>query len=346
MLAELVIAVAIVMMLLGSVFSLVDPTRGALAVRPHVADTHQRLRAAFVRLQTDFMLAGSGPHPTLDVSVARLRAPVLPALVAQRHPPAAGATFAADAVTILYAPPRSPAAPLASPLAGPAADVQLAPGPARCRAGATTCAFEAGSLALGFDRDGRSDIVRVTRVFDDALRVQPIGGGSVQTFAAGASIVPLELRSYYHDRAAAQLRYQDGWVTDVPVLDDVVGLTLRYFGGGALPAGAGGDGPAAACLRGRPPHAPPGGPGGNPERELAPSSFLDGPRCGGRLPYDVDLFRIRRVRVEIRLQVFSAWLRGRDPSLFARPGPARDGRRQVPDLTGVFEVAPRGVLGP
>ena len=264
MLAELVIAVAIVMMLLGSVFSLVDPTRGALAVRPHVADTHQRLRAAFVRLQTDFMLAGSGPQPTLDVSVARLRAPVLPALVGQRHPPAAGATFAADAVTILYAPPRSPAAPLASPLAGPAADVQLAPGPARCRAGATTCAFEAGSLTLVFDRDGRSDIVRVTRVFDDALRVQPIGGGSVQTFAAGASIVPLELRSYYHDRAAAQLRYQDGWVTDVPVLDDVVGLTLRYFGGGALPAGAGGDGPAAACLRGRPPHAPQGGQAATP----------------------------------------------------------------------------------
>lgn len=342
MLAELVIAAAIVMMLLGSVFSLVDPTRGALAVQPHAADAHQRLRAAFVRLQTDLMLAGSGPHPTLDVSVARLRAPVVPALVGHRHPPAAGATFAADAVTILYAPPRSPVALLASPLAGPAADVQLGPGPARCRGGATTCVFETGSLALVFDRDGRSDIVRVARVFDDALRVQPIAGGSVQAFAAGASIVPLELRAYYHDRAAAQLRYQDGWVTDVPVLDDVVGLTLRYFGGGALPADAGGDGLAAACLRGRPPAPPPGQAGGDPERELAPSLFRDGPRCGGRLPYDVDLFRIRRVRVEIRLQVSGAWLRGRDPSLFARPGPARDGRRQVPDLTGVFDVALRG----
>lgn len=342
MLAELVIAAAIVMMLLGSVFSLVDPTRGALAVQPHAADTHQRLRAAFVRLQTDLMLAGSGPHPTLDVSVARLRAPLVPALVGHRHPPGAGATFAADAVTILYAPPRSPAAPLASPLAGPAADVQLGPGPARCRTGVTTCAFEAGSLALVFDRAGRSDIVRVTRVFDDALGVRPIAGGSVQAFAAGASILPLELRAYYHDRAAAQLRYQDGWVTDVPVLDDVVGLTLRYFGGGALPAAGGGDGPVAACLLGRPAAEPPGRAGGDLERELAPSLFRDGPRCGGRLPYDVDLFRIRRVRVEIRLQVSGAWLRGRDPSLFARPGPARDGRRQVPDLTGVFDMALRG----
>ena len=342
MLAELVIAAAIVMLLLGSVFSLVDPTRGALAVQPHAADTQQRLRAAFVRLQTDLMLAGSGPHPTLDVSVARLRAPVVPALVGQRHPPAAGATFAADAVTILYAPPRSPAAPLASPLAGPAADVQLGPGPARCRGGATTCAFEAGSLALVFAGDGRSDIVRVTRVLDDALGVRPLAGGSVQAFAAGASIVPLELRAYYLDRAAAQLRYQDGWVTDVPVLDDVVGLTLRYFGAGAVPGGNGGDGPVAACLRGRLAASPPGQAGGDLERELAPALFLDGPRCGGRLPYDVDLFRIRRVRVEIRLQVSGAWLRGRDPALFARPGPARDGRRQVPDLTGVFDVALRG----
>ena len=342
MLAELMIAAAIVMVLLGSVFSLVDPTRGALAVQPHVADTHQRLRAGFVRLHTDLLLAGSGPHPSLGASVARLRAPVLPALVGHRHPLAAGATFAADAVTILYAPPRSPAAPLASPLAGPAAEVRLAPGAARCGAGATTCAFEAGSLALVFDRDGRSDIVRVTRVLDDALRVQPIGGGAVQAFAAGASIVPLELRSYYHDRAAAQLRYQDGWATDLPVLDDVVGLRLRYFGGGGLPAGAGGDGPAAACLQGRPPDAPPGRAGGDPVRELPPASLADGPRCGGRLPYDVDLFRIRRVRVEIRLQVSGAWLRGRDPSLFARPGPARDGRRQVPDVTGVFDVALRG----
>ena len=258
MLAELVLAAAIVMLLLGSVFSLVDPTRGALAVQPHAADTQQRLRAAFVRLQTDLVLAGSGPHPTLDVSVARLRAPVVPALVGQRHPPAAGATFAADAVTILYAPPRSPAAPLASPLAGPAADVQLGPGPARCRAGATTCAFEAGSLALVFDGAGRSDIVRVTRVLDDALRVRPIAGGSAQAFAAGASIVPLELRAYYHDRAAAQLRYQDGWVTDVPVLDDVVGLTLRYFGAGALPGRKRRRRPGGGLPAGRAGGLPPG----------------------------------------------------------------------------------------
>lgn len=342
MLAELLVAAAVVMLLLGSVFSLVDPARGALAVQPHAAETQQRLRAAFAQLQTDLMLAGSGPHPSLDVSLARLRAPVIPALIGQRHAPAAGTTFASDAFTILYAPPRS-AAPLASPLAGPHADVRLAPPAAgSCGSGRATCGFEAGSLALIFDRDGRSDILRVTRVLDDALQVRAVAGAAPLPFAAGAAIAPLEVRSYYHDRASAQLRSQNGWLADAPVLDNVVGFSLRYFGRRTLPAAAA-DGTAADCLRGLPPAAPPDT-AGDSDRELAPAVLLDGPRCGGRLPYDVDLFRIRRVRIEIRLQVSSALLRGRDPALFARPGAARAGSRQVPDLTGVIEVAPRSVV--
>lgn len=339
MLAELVVAAAVLALLLGSVFSLVDPAQGALAIQPHAAETHQRMRAAFVRLHTDLVMAGSGPHPTLDVSVARLRAPVLPALVGHRHPPAAGTTFRRDAVTILYAPPRSPAAPLASPLAGAA--VRLAPGDARCGAGVTTCAFERGGMALVFDAGGRSDVVRVTEVLDDALQVRAVAGGPAQPFAAGASITPLTVRSYYHDAESSQLRMQDGWTLDAPVLDNVVGLSLRYFGARLPPAAPGA--PVAPCLR-APPGAGPGEPIG-PDAEIEPSALLDGPRCGGRLPYDVDLFRVRRVRVEIRLQVSAERFRGRDPSLFVRPGSARGGARQLPDLIGVFEAAPRSVLG-
>lgn len=339
MLAELVVAAAVLALLLGSVFSLVDPAQGALAIQPHAAETRQRMRAAFVRLHTDVVMAGSGPHPTLDASVARLRAPVLPALVGHRHPPAAGTTFRRDAVTVLYAPPRSPAAPLASPLAGAA--VRLAPGDARCGAGVTTCAFERGGMALVFDAAGRSDVVRVTEVLDDALQVRAVAGGPAQPFAAGASIAPLTVRSYYHNAESSQLRMQDGWTLDAPVLDNVVGLSLRYFGG-RLPAATPGA-PVAPCLR-----APPGAGSEDPigpDAEIEPSALQDGPRCGGRLLYDVDLFRIRRVRVEIRLQVSDERFRGRDPSLFARPGSARGGARQFPDLIGVFEAAPRSVLG-
>ena len=344
MLAELVVAAAVVMVLLGTVFSLVDPARGALGVQPEIAEMQQRLRAAFVRLQADLLLAGSGPHPSVDVSVARLRPPVVPALIGHRHPPPAGAIFASDALTVLYAPPGGFAAPLATAFSGSPGDVPLAPSSSHCRPGIATCGFSANSLALTFDASGRSDIVRVLRVFDGALRIRPVGEGPGQPFAAGASIMPLVLRGYYHDRAAAQLRFQNGWVTDFPVLDNVVGFSVRYFGRPGISAEERAGGPLARCLAAvvaaeSLPEA--GSP--LPEEELTAAQLTDGPWCGGRFQHDADLFRVRRVRIEIRLQASAARHRGRDPSLFVRPGSAR--HSLAPDLVGIVEVTPRMAPG-
>ena len=343
MLAELVVAAAVVMVLLGTVFSLVDPARGALGIQPEVAEMQQRLRAAFVRLQADLLLAGSGPHASVDVSVARLRSPVVPALIGHRHAPAAGAAFASDAITVLYVPPGASATPLAAAFSGSAGDLPLASGGNRCRPGITTCGFSANSLALAFDASGRSDIVRVLRVFDGALRVRPVGDGSGLPFAAGSSITPLALRGYYHDRATAQLRFQNGWVTDAPVLDDVVGLSIRYFGRPAISADVRAGGPLAPCLAAASAADPLAADAAQPEEELTAAALADGPWCGGRFQYDADLFRVRRVRVEIRLQASAARHRGRDPVLFARPGSAR--HSLAPDLVGMVEVTPRTAPG-
>ena len=344
MLAELVVAAAVVMVLLGTVFSLVDPARGALGVQPEIAEMQQRLRSAFVRLQGDLLLAGSGPHASLGVSVARLRSPVVPALIGHRHSPASGATFASDAVTVLYAPPGGVAAPLAAAFSGSSGDVPLAAAGSHCRPGITTCGFSAGSLALMFDGSGRSDIVRVLQVFDGALRIRPVGEGPGQPFAAGASIMPLALRGYYHDRAAAQLRFQNGWVTDVPVLDDVVGLSIRFFGRPAFSVDARTGDPFAPCLAPVLAAVPtPEAGAAQPETELTAGQLTDGPWCGGRFLYDADLFRVRRVRVEIRLQVSAARHRGRDPTLFVRPGSAR--HSLASDLVGIVEVTPRTAPG-
>ena len=344
MLAELVVAAAVVMVLLGTVFTLVDPARGALGVQPEIAEMQQRLRAVFVRLQADLLLAGSGPHPSLDVSVARLRPPLVPALIGHRHPTAAGTAFTSDAVTALYAPPGGVVAPLAAAFSGSPGDVPLAPAAGRCRPGVTTCGFSANSLALTFDQSGHSDIVRVLRVFDGALRLRPVGEGSGQPFAAGDSIMPLALRGYYHDRAAAQLRYQNGWVTDVPVLDDVVGLSIRYFGRPAISADMRAGGPLAPCLEAALAAEPISDAGpAQSEEELTAAQLTDGPWCGGRFQYDADLYRVRRVRIEIRLQASAARHRGQDPVLFARPGSAR--HSLAPDLVGVVEVTPRTAPG-
>lgn len=344
MLAELVVAAAVVMVLLGTVFSLVDPARGALGAQPEIAEMQQRLRTAFVRLRADLLQAGSGPHPSRDVSIARLRPPVVPALIGQRHSAAAGAAFAPDAITVLYAPPEGAAAPLAAAYDGSPADVPLAPAAGNCRPGITTCGFSVNSLAMTFDASGRSDIVRVLRVFDGALRIRPVGEGPGRPFAVGASIMPLALRGYYHERAAAQLRYQNGWVTDVPVLDNVVGLSIRYFGRPAISADMRAGGPLAPCLAAALAAEPIAAAGpAQPEEELTAAQLTDGPWCGGRFQHDADLYRVRRVRVEIRLQASAARHRGRDPTLFQRPGSAR--HSLAPDIVGVVEVTPRTATG-
>ena len=342
MLAEMVIAAAITLMLLGATFSLVDPTRGALSVQPVMADMHQRMRSAFERVHADLLMAGSGPNPTTNVSVGSLRAPVVPALIGHRHSATAGTTFASDAISLLYAPPQDAGATLASRLDRSATTVQLSRGPAGCAAAEPACELEADSLALVFDEHGRSDIFRVEEVSGGSVRLTRVGGGAAQSFSAGASIVPLEIRSYYFDDTSAQLRYQDGWLTDVPVLDNVVGLSFRYFGGPLIVAR---NHPVAQCLAAQSATNISEMADPVPEEELAAAVLTDGPWCGGRLLYDVDLFRIRRVRVEIRLQVASEQFRGNDRTLFARPGSAVRGGRSVPDLVASFEVTPRNTPG-
>ena len=346
MLAEMLIAAAIVLTLLGTAMRLVDPARGGLGLQPHVAEVHQRLRAVAVRLQGDLMMAGSGPHPTVGTSLSWLRAPVVPALIGHRHAPDSGTTFTSDAITMLYAPPRTARGLLASGLAGSPALVRLAPGAAGCATGSgrATCGFVVNSLALVFDADGRSDIFRITQVHDDALWLRTVGGGTPLRFGPGDVIIPLELRSYYLDHASAQLRVQDGWVADFPLLDDVVALSIRYFGRTTRPPKPRGNGVVAPCLATMFAPAPAPALRVRPETELDAATLTDGPWCGGRLHFDVDLFRVSRVRIEIRLQVSADSRRGQNRSLFTFPGSGRPGR-VVPDLTGVVEVSPRGAPG-
>jgi len=62
------------------------------------------------------------------------------------------------------------------------------------------------------------------------------------------------------------------------------------------------------------------------------------------LRFDVDLFRVSRVRIEIRLQAAADDLRGTHPLFFVHPGSGRPGQ-VLPDLVGVLEVSPRSAPG-
>ena len=66
--------------------------------------------------------------------------------------------------------------------------------------------------------------------------------------------------------------------------------------------------------------------------------------CGsGATAYDVDLLRIRKLRVVFRLQAGVSMLRGSDPRLFARPGSARASHRMLPDQSLRLAFSPRNL---
>lgn len=358
MLVELLVSVAIVLALLGTVFGLVDPTSGVTAVQSEAIDVQQRQRAALGELQRDLLMAGSGPHPGLQGTIAHLRPAVMPALRGAADDSAQGS----DRVSGVYGPPGTSNAELAAPLSGSRANVALVAGEG-CAALPCGLTDRGGGLALVYGADGRSDLYRVEGRTGANVTLEHVAAGA-PAYAAGSLIAPVVVRGYYHDAGAEQLRVHNGAGGDLPVVEGVVGFTVRYFGVEQLappPAVA----PAAPLLDPVPPAAtdpmpppavddPPGAapclaaaaPGGVPREsgivELDLGLFTDGPWCGGSgAAFDVDLFRVRRVRVDITLRVADdAWRRT------GRLGPQRSGR-SVPlrDVVASLDVAPRALVG-
>jgi hypothetical protein len=190
----------------------------------------------------------------------------------------------------------------------------------------------------------------VTAVFPDPLIARPSDDTS---------------RTYYlkAEGEVSQFMQFDGKETALPMLDDVVALGFEYFGDPwpphTLPDDKR-DEPGVAVTYGPP---PPGlatddpsdgwGPGencafavvggthvprlaslaGTTPIVLPAAVLTDGPWCPDAAHadrFDADLFRIRLVRVRLRLQARAAF-RGGSRLLFANPGTAVEGRRYVPD---------------
>jgi hypothetical protein len=73
------------------------------------------------------------------------------------------------------------------------------------------------------------------------------------------------------------------------------------------------------------------------------ATLADGPWCGaGGLRFDVDLLRVRRVRVALRLQAIDAAVRGVGAA-FAVSGSGHDAASRVADVEAVVDVAPRNL---
>jgi len=154
----------------------------------------------------------------------------------------------------------------------------------------------------------------------------------------------IESRTYFLDRSTRQLRSYDGYLSDVPVVDDVVDFAVTYLGDGPPPTHPKPRIGTANCLFDA---------AGNPTASLATvptqgaslaplplSMFTDGPWCGeGDRRFDVDLLRIRVVRLRIRLQAGLDQFRGAGPA-FLRPGTNTRPATSVADVTLTSEVTP------
>jgi hypothetical protein len=371
------------MLIAATLFAVAAGGEAAARAEPAGLDMQQRLRTATERMTQVLLNAGGGvAHADSGAGFAFTVPSVMPWRVGVRGDTAG--VVRSDAISVLSPVPGLPALMLAEPLPASAAvarvDLPVSCARAVCgfEAGmvvllvgrngqADLCRLVAvGGNTLQFLTRGRASgrefptgsLVMAVEV--DVFALKPMAG----------SEPPL-------------LIHGDGDQADMPLTDHVVRLEFDYFGEPAPPAIRDGVSSTGVARRDPPTTygpAPPAMGDDDPTDRWASgencvfgvesgrhvsrlpvigsasglvpidlSMLRDGPWCpdeDAANRFDADVFRIRQVRVRLRVQAASADLRGRGPDLFGSPGTSMRGLAFVPDREVVFDVVPRsGLLG-
>ena len=219
--------------------------------------------------------------------------------------------------------------------------------------------------------DQDNDFERGISFRPDAITVLVDSAASL----ARGLLVPTEMRTYHLKRDSEgiwQLMQYDGRESDQPAVEDVVSLRFEYYGEARPPVAAVSDtGDVRVTYGASPPPlniddpADSWGAGENctianvdgvyvPRLAtladvglvlLGPALLGDGPWCpdaSHSFRFDADLLRIRRVRVDIRVQAARPF-RGLASATFLNSGLAGDPAWYVPDETLTLEIGPRNV---
>lgn len=337
-LVELTVAVAAALAAVGVLGGLVVSARRIGEALPDANDMDQRVRTATTAVAAVMSRAGAGASSDhVAVAVARSIPPVFPH---RRAPTGADAELSAftDRMSIVRVTDSAAASVLAAPMttAGAAIRVSVAGG---C-AGASACRFAFGDRGVVSDDTGTFDLFTVAGIGPDTIDHVPVL--LVRPFdpAVRARVAPVRVEALAWDSVASVLRSYVDTSGGQPLVDDVVGFGVRYFGDAAPPvhpvppAGTPGclvDGAGAPTL---PALAPTSG----ALVELTPAMLSDGPACGvAPQRFDADLFRVRRLTITVRVQASSAARRGRDPARWVHPGVADDSQAW-PDVQLTFDV--------
>jgi prepilin-type N-terminal cleavage/methylation domain-containing protein len=382
-LIELLVASLITLIVVGAAFQLAAPAQRMFQAQPEAADMQQRMRVAADSLRRDLVMAGAGTYAGRALGpLTDSIAPVMPLRAFGDSPDQLrNVFFRSDAISFLYVPSTPSQTRLSAALAAGALDPVIET-PPNCplTTAQRVCGFGSGTRVLLVDARSDWDVYSVDQVVNGAMTLLHRGNPSNASYPADSAISEIQAGSYFLKSDIATGTYQlmrdDGWATELPVVDEVVALEFRYFGVAHVPQLTGAPldvmpgpwttyGPAPppiGVIRGSWPagencvfavvdgshvsRLATFGPGGHTLVELTASTLTDGPWCPDSLStnrFDADLLRIRRIHVSLRVQSALASLRGPAGILFAHGGTARVGDRFVPDLVTQFDVTPRNL---
>ena len=328
---ELLVASAIMLAVLAAVTEVLHDGVLRAPVLEESSDLQQRSRVVVDLLSAELRKAGAGDD---SGPLARYFPALLP-----RDAVSPPTVATPSVITVRYAPDGAATAQLAAPLLAGDSTAVLEPGGV-CVANAIACGFTAGTTAVVYDRTGHADTFTVAGIGAGALNLGTHLVPRASAYGMGATVVEIVEVTFALDAGARTLtRDQNG--TAMPVADNVLGLELQYLGVAGRTADPRPPDGTANCLYaadGTYLHGPTSGADLQP---MLPAELVDGPFCGaGRLAYDVDLLRVRGVRVATRLDAASDALRGTDGRFFARPGRATSAR-VIPDIAATFTVTLR-----
>jgi hypothetical protein len=392
---EMLIATVIMMAVTGATFALMNPAQGMFVAQPEVSDMQQRLRIAVDTLKKDLLMAGAGTYSGNNKlgSLGQYVATILPDREGNVTPDPPGTfkcttTFcsslaASDTITLMYVPPTSAQTTIADPMPANSNELKVN-GQAGCPSNDLLCGFKEGMQVMIFDDTGTTDIFSITKVQTSALHLQHKGVDLSKAYAQNTYITQIAAATYWLKTDTVAETYQlmryDGYQTDAPIAENIVGMAFEYFADpsppfllksvtdpigpwtnyGPKPPAVGVDvtsdnwGAGENCLYmvangahvPRTEMATPLGPVNGPLVKLSSSRLTDGPWCPDNQianRFDADLLRIRKVRVTLRVQVGPKSLRGPTGTLFLRGGTASGGERYIPDQEISFEITPRNL---
>ncbi len=382
-LIEVLVATAIMLVVTGGVFTVMNPSGDIFKAQPEVIDMQQRLRIGVDTLTRDLIMAGAGAYSgSQSGSLAGFFAPIQPAIQGNMSPPDGGpypGAYRSDAITIFYVPTTSSQTSISQSMPNVSAELKVNP-ETDCPQGLNLCGFTVGMGVLIYDDTGAYDTMTITAVQDAAAHLQHNQQGDLsKAYGAGAKVVQYQDHVYYLDTTNAsnpQLMHYDGYQTITPVLDNVVGLNFEYYADPQPPVMRDGNGltsqavtygptpPAIGTTKGnwpagenctiqmqggiQVPRLPVLGAQGTGLVQMTAAQLSGsdgGPMCpdpANSNAFPASLFRIRKVRVTLRLQTGNPMLRGKLATLWASPGTGT-GSRLVGDQRIRFDVTPRNM---